>query len=158
MQRLLMTRIVFDSKVPSDFVIKLNTHKQSGRGVNPYGHQYVSIRQHSPQLVSKMKENGLRLCSIWFQRVLCHTQHRNELHWALFFLCRDVCINLDLQTPRPVLSCFWTFSLILVVTFLCPPCSCSWCQWADSDRMDPLLGTVVALCQRISLYSSVLQR
>lgn len=32
----------------------------------------------------KMTENGLRLCSIWFQSVLCHNQHLNELHWGLF--------------------------------------------------------------------------
>lgn len=55
-------------------------------------------------------------------------------------------------------SCFWTCSLILHMTFLCPPCSCSWCQRLDSERDGPLMGAVAALCQRINLHPSVLQR
>lgn len=70
-------------------------------------------------------------------------------------LRKDLCLNLDLETSRPRLSCYWTFSLFLVLTFLSPPCSCSWCHWAASDRMDRLLGTVAALCQRINLHPSL---
>ena len=30
---------------------------------------------------------------------LCNNRHLNELHWALFLFCRDLCISLALEAP-----------------------------------------------------------